>query len=181
MGGRHRQALIIHIHVLNDLEGALAYCSRYQAAGVKVYQDLVELLVQPPEQSLEGLRLPTGVRPPDLEAAVAVLEQHGQEVELGPVLASLPPEAPLHRLQHFLTAAIQSQVSGRHSTMVLRGLLHSEHLQVQEERIITESVKISLDEYHTCPACGKRFSSLSAFARHPSGAVVHYSCREIPL
>ena len=46
---------------------------------------------------------------------------------------------------------------------------------------MTESVKIVLDENHVCPACGKRFSSLSAFARHPSGAVVHYSCREIQL
>ena len=95
-----------------------------------MYQDLVELLVQPPEDTVDGLRLPGGVRPPDLESAVSVLEQHGQDVELGPVLASLPTQAPLHRLKQFLTAAIQAQVSSRHGTMVLRGLLHSEHLQV---------------------------------------------------
>ena len=58
-------------------------------------------------------------------------------VELGPVLASLPTEAPLYRLKQFLTAAIQAQVSSRHGTMVLRGLLHSEHLQV---RLLTRSL-----------------------------------------
>jgi len=180
--GHHRQALIIYIHVLGDLSAALAYCARHSGPGSKVYQDLVSLLVQPPEQSqLGGLELPNGVRPPDLEAAVGVLEKHGNQVDLAPVLASLPVEAPLHRLKHFLTAAIQAQVSSRHSTMVLRGLLHAEHLQVQEERIDAESVKISLDEFHICPACSKRFTNLSAFARHPGGAIVHYSCKDKPL
>merc|ERR1711974_73899 len=112
--GQHRQALIIHIHVLGDLEGALAYCARHPGLEGKVYQHLVELLVQPPEQSqLGGLRLPAGVRVADLESAVSVLEKHGHEVDLVPVLAKLPTAAPLHRLHNFLITAIQAQVSSR--------------------------------------------------------------------
>ena len=58
-GGRHREALIIYINILGDLEMARQYCAREKAAGrSEVYQHLVELLVSPVESS----QLPGGVR-----------------------------------------------------------------------------------------------------------------------
>ena len=75
------------------------------------------------------MRLEPGqVRPPDLETAVAVLEAHGDQVtwlkkrgnisricelsiqvELAPVLASLPPSTSLHRLAGFLTGSLEAR------------------------------------------------------------------------
>lgn len=175
--GRLREALIIYIHVLHDLEAALKYCQRVgQLRTSNIYQHLVSLLVQPPLQSeLAGVDLPGGGRIPDLDAAISILEQHGSEMDLVSVLTSLPVNARLSKLAKFLTAAIQAQVSERHETGLVRGLLHAEHLRVQEERIGLQSSKILLSDF-TCAVCSKRFSALTAFVRHPNGALSHYSC-----
>eukprot|EP00092_Neocalanus_flemingeri_P080994 GFUD01101091.1.p1 GENE.GFUD01101091.1~~GFUD01101091.1.p1 ORF type:complete len:856 (+),score=262.22 GFUD01101091.1:72-2639(+) len=176
-GGRHREALIVYIHILGDLEKAMEYCRREKASGKPVYQHLVELLVVPPDQSqLPGVRLPEKTREPDLDAAVAVLEQHGQDIDLGPVLTSLPGSASLHRLANFLTAAIQAQVAARHSVQLVRALQHSAHIQLQETRVMQEGVRLDMNERSVCVQCGKRFTTLSAFARRPDGKLLHYSC-----
>ena len=58
-GGRHREALIIYINILGDLDMARQYCARERSAGrSEVYQHLVELLVSPVDAS----QLPGGVR-----------------------------------------------------------------------------------------------------------------------
>jgi len=175
--GRPKEALTIYVHVLDDLEAARAYCKETGA-----WQYLVELLVQPPDQdTLPGLNLEPGkVRPPDLDTAVAVLEAHGDQVELAPVLASLPASTSLHRLAGFLTGSLEARVSLKHSTSLLRALQHSQHLQLQEERVEVESVRVDLGEMSTCAQCGKRFQTLTAFARRPDGRLLHYSCAQLP-
>ena len=176
-GGRHREALIVYIHILGDLEMAMEYCRREKANGKPVYQHLVELLVVPPDQSqLAGVRLPDKTREPDLDAAVTVLEQHGQDVDLAPVLTSLPASASLYRLSNFLTAAIQAQVAARHSVQLVRALQHSAHIQLQEARVMQEGVRLDMTERSVCVQCGKRFTTLSAFARRPDGRLLHYAC-----
>jgi len=176
-GGKHREALIVYIHILGDLDMAMEYCKREKDNGKPVYQHLVELLVVPPDQSqLPGVRLPDKTREPDLDAAVSVLEQHGQDVDLAPVLTALPASASLHRLAGFLTAAIQAQVAARHSVQLVRALQHSTHIQLQEARVMQEGVKVDMTERSVCVQCGKRFATLSAFARRPDGRLLHYSC-----
>jgi len=171
--GRPREALAIYVHVLGDLEAARSYC-----AGSGSWQHLVELLVRPPAQEhLAALGLsPAQVRPPDLDSAVSILESHGGEVELAPVLASLPPATPLHRLAAFLTSSLEARVSARHSTALLRALRHSEHLLLQEERVAVEGARVDLTEATVCAACGRRFQTLTAFYRRPDGSLVHYAC-----
>ncbi len=54
---------------LRGLEAVVYWCSN-------IYQHLVSLLVQPPLRSeLAGVDLPGGGRLPDLDAAIAILEQ----------------------------------------------------------------------------------------------------------
>jgi len=36
--------------------------------------------------------------------------------------------------------------------------------------------RITLTETQTCHVCGKRFRNQNAFARMPSGKIVHYTC-----
>jgi len=176
-GGRHREALTVYIHILEDIDMAMDYCKREKELGRSVYQHLVELLVVPPDQSqLPGVRLPEKKREPNMDAAIAILEQHGQDVELAPVLISLPSSASLHRLSGFLTAAIQSQVATRHSIQLVRALHHSSHLQLQEARVVREGVRVDINERTVCTSCGKRFATLSAFARGSDGHLLHYSC-----
>jgi len=176
--GRYREALIIYIHVLHDLDLALNYCKNIkQEQQGRVYQHLVSLLVQPPLQTeLPGLELTGDTRAPDLDAAITILEQYGSEMDLLAVLQSLPVNANLSKLAKFLSIAISSKVSVRNEVSVMKGLKHSEHLHVQEERIGLESTKIILSEFSFCSVCGKRFTSLTAFVRLPNGALAHYSC-----
>ena len=178
-GGRHREALIIYINILGDLSMARKYCAREKAAGrSEVYQHLVELLVSPVDTSQlpAGAKLCPDLALPDLDTAVNVLEQHWRDVEISRVVASLPPSASLQALSSCLTAAIQSQLAARHQTQLLRALQHSSHLQLQQARVSTESVRLDITERSVCVGCGKRFVSLSAFARRPDGRLLHYSC-----
>ena len=107
---------------------------------------------------------------------MSVLEQHWRELDISRVIASLPPSASLHQLSSCLTAAIQSQVAARHQSQLLRALQHSTHLQLQQARVSRESVRLDITERSLCVGCGKRFVSLSAFARRPDGQLLHYSC-----
>ena len=70
------------------------------------------------------------------------------------------------------------QVSKKHQMQLLRGLMHAEHLQVQEERIEMESQKVIVDDRDVCPVCFKRFRGQTAIVRFPNGRVVHYFCQE---
>jgi len=176
--GRFREALIIYIHVLHDPDSALNYCATIaQNKQGLVYQHLVSLLVQPPLQSeLPGLQLTGAGRAPDLDAAISILEQYGSEMDLVSVLRSLPANAKMSKLARFLAVAISSKVSVKNEVSVVKGLLHSEHLHVQEERIEIQSNKMILSEFTFCSVCGKRFTSLTAFVRQPNGSISHYSC-----
>ena len=111
-----------------------------------------------------------------METAVSVLEQHWRDVDISRVVASLPPSASLHQLSSCLTAAIQSQVAARHQTQLARALQHSTHLQLHQARLTQESLRLDITDRSVCVGCGKRFVSLSAFARRPDGQLLHYSC-----
>ena len=104
---------------------------------------------------------------------MSILKTHGQAVELAPVLASLPPATPLHRLAAFLTASLEARVSARHSTALLRALHHSEHLLLQEERVAVEGARVDLTEATVCRACGRRFQTLTAFYRSTTFLHLH--------
>merc|ERR1712226_507581 len=109
------------------------------------------------------------------ESAVLVLAEHGHRVDLAPVLTSLPASTNLHRRAGILTCSLESRVSARHSTSLLRALHHSQHLQLQEDRVAVESVRVDMGENSVCAQCGKRFTTLKAFARRPDGRLLHYS------
>ena len=178
-GGRHRDALIIYINILGDINMAKQYCAREKCAGrSEVYQHLVELLVSPvePSQLPAGAKLFPQLQLPDMETAVSVLEHHWRDVEISRVVAALPSSASLHALSPSITAAIQSQLAARHQTQLVRALTHCSHLQLQQARVSTESARLDITERSVCVGCGKRFGSLSAFARRPDGQLLHYSC-----
>ena len=94
------------------------------------------------------------------------------------VLLNTPASVQLEHLASFLEASMEKRVSQRHNTQLLRGLMHSQYLQVQEERIRVESQKVTLSEMDSCPVCLKKFRNQGTLVRFPNGRVVHYSCQE---
>lgn len=96
---------------------------------------------------------------PDLETALELLEQYASKIVSIKVLDVLPDSVPIGRIRHFLEASLQNQLNERRRTQVLKGLLHAEHLQVQEQRMHYESQSVLITEFNICPVCKKRFGN----------------------
>ena len=94
------------------------------------------------------------------------------------VLLSTPANVHLEQLAPYLESAMEKRVSDRHHTQLRRGLMHSQFLQVQEERIRVESQQVILTEMDSCPVCLKKFRNQGTLVRFPNGRVVHFSCQD---
>ncbi len=65
----------------------------------------------------------------------------------------------------------------KHNQQIIKNLLKSEHLQVQEQLIHYSSRRVHINQDTMCPVCHKRIGN-SVFASYPNGTVVHYSCKD---
>ena len=181
--GKHKDALVLLLFQVDNLQEALSYCEKYYTIGSTVYTILYELLVCPPDP-LDLKKMYVSHEnahkkiEPKTQTALQLLENHGSKIDLKIVLKCTPSNVALSDLIGYLDNALGSRVTHRHQMQLLRGLMHAEHLQVQEERIRSESVKISLEEVDVCPVCHRRFVSNGMIVRFPNGQVVHASCRE---
>ena len=108
---------------------------------------------------------------------------HGQKIEVMAVLETTPANVRLEYLSPYLESALEKRTAKRHQSQLLRGLIHSEHIQVRGEIIQYESIKVVLHEEEYCELCHRKFRSVAeeAFVRLPSGQTVHYACREKAL
>ncbi|OWR46866.1 Vam6/Vps39 protein, partial [Danaus plexippus plexippus] len=180
--GRHEQALSIYVQVLGDVDRAIRYCENVADKNADVYVILIRILMNPEQNTsltgpLSNVPRHPNATVPDVETALSVLEKHADKISPIKALAVLPSSVPLSRLKVFLESALESQLSLKRRTQVLKGLLYAEHLQVQELKQFHESKKIEINDYKVCPVCKKRFGNQSAFVRYPNGDIVHYSCR----
>jgi hypothetical protein len=178
--GRHSEALVIYLYQLRDVEQAKTYCNKYYEKDSDIYSVLFTLMLKSPDQpTLKQLSIATNAQPPcELDAALAVLAEHGGKVDAQMALRSLPETTPLHKVASFLRHGMEMTVANRHQTAITRGLMHSEHLQLQTERIRVESTAFEIDESDLCPVCHKKFAIGGVFARLPCGRVVHFGCQE---
>ena len=165
-GGRHRDALTVYLTVMGDLDKAKQHCAWAKANGrQEAYQDLVELLVA------------SGSSGGDLRDAVAILEQHWEDVNIVRALQLLPAAAQLDQLQHCVAARMQAQVAARHGLQLVRALHHSKLLQLEEQRVRQERVMVKINEKSVCSICNKTFTTHQAFVREISGHITHYKCK----
>jgi hypothetical protein len=181
--GKHKEALSLYLYQVHDLPEALYYCEKHYTKGSQVYTTLYQLLVAPPEPlALKAMYVsPVNAHAsiePDIKMALKLLEEHYNKIDLKVVLTSTPSSVLLSEITPYLETHLGQRVSKRHQMQLLRGLMHAEHLRVQEERIALESQKVVIEETDVCPVCHKRFRSQSAIVRFPNGHVVHYSCQE---
>nr|CAD7463732.1 unnamed protein product [Timema tahoe] len=132
--GRHEQALSVYVSVLGDVPKAMEYCDK--------------------------VSVPAPIKTePDLETALALLEQHANKINPVKALSALPDKVPLVCIKHFLETSLQKELNNRRKSQVLKGLLYAEHLQVQEMRLSYESQAVVMTEFNVCPVCKKRFSN----------------------
>ncbi|KAK6634046.1 hypothetical protein RUM43_001658 [Polyplax serrata] len=180
--GLHEQALSIYVCVLGDVQRAKAYCEniyRLQVAESReVFVLLMKILICPPENWLGALQEHHSGVQPDLEMALNILEEHADKINPTQALAVLPDSVPLPRIKFFLQTCLHSRLNERRTTQILKGLVYAEHLQVQDERLKSESECVLMTELNVCPVCKKRFTNQSAFARLPGREIVHYGCQK---
>ena len=59
---------------------------------------------------------------------------------------------------------------------LLRNLMKTETLRVQEQQLFLESQKVTLKDDDVCPACSQKFRGEEYSVRFPNGSVMHYVC-----
>ena len=185
--GRHRDALILLLFQVQIYQEALNYCERnYFCEKDQVYTILYELLVKPPEPlelkskyvSHENAYFHEKGAEPEILRPLELLKTHGAKIDLKVVLKSTPSNVPLTDLLDYLESAFGEKVRKRHKMQLVRGLMKAEQLQVQEDRIRSESVKVCLEEMDLCPICHRRFTDKGMVVRFPNGQVIHRSCQD---
>ncbi|XP_077997895.1 vam6/Vps39-like protein [Glandiceps talaboti] len=177
--GRHEQALAIYAHILKDTRMAEEYCRRnYDAdkeANKHVYLSLLRMYINPPDASTLGVMANAESPKPNVEAALVVLELHFDKIDTAKALDLLPTGTQIRKVCKFLECVLEDTSSRKRNNQILKSLLYSEHLQVQEQRMYYQSSKCIITEEKMCRVCKKKIGN-SAFARYPNGIIVHYYC-----
>lgn len=180
--GKHEQVLSIYVMMLGDVNRAIRYCDQVYCekrdGADEVYVLLIKMLISPPDSWLRGVPVSPATSQPDLETALAILEEHASKIHPVQALELLPDTVPLCRVRHFLETGLQKQLNERRQVLILKGLTYAENLQMQEQRMLYESQSVKMTEFNVCSVCKKRFGNQSAFALYPDGDIVHLGCQD---
>jgi len=173
--GRHREALIIYLMILGDLDLAKAHCAaEKEARKERSHHELLVLLIQPPDASDLQVPASSNIQLPDLESALTILNDHWMDVDIIQIIKILPDSAKIHRLEACLISALQAQVAARHRLQLVQNLQRSQTLQLQEQRVTAESVKVEVGFDAKCAKCGKKLSG--QIMRTLDGNLYHFAC-----
>lgn len=171
--GRHEQALSIYIHTLNNTRMAEEFCARNydkdKEGNKDVYFLMLKMFLKPPEGTQEETN---GKK---LQIALNLLEAHAMKIDVPKALELLPHTTKLRDILTFLENVMENQAVRRRHNQVLKSMLYAENLQVTENLIQKQAVKICVTDEEICRSCRKRIGQ-SVFCRYPNGHLVHYSC-----
>ncbi|XP_041353642.1 vam6/Vps39-like protein [Gigantopelta aegis] len=178
--GRHEHALGIYVHILQDPELAKDFCEKNfnkdKEGNKDVYTYLLKMYLQPPEPSALGIAPGQGVKAkPNMEAALKLLEDHAWKIETTKALELLPATTRVRDILVYLENVMEHRASQHRQDQVLKSMLYAENLQVQEQRMHYQKIKVLINDEKVCRVCKKRIGD-SAFARYPNGVIVHYYC-----
>ncbi|XP_040189096.1 vam6/Vps39-like protein [Rana temporaria] len=178
--GKHEQALFIYVHILKDTSMAEQHCHKHydraKEGNKDVYLSLIRMYLSPPDVHCLGpIKIKLEEPKANIDAALAVLEQHHAKLNTTKAIDLLPANTQIRQIQIFLEKVLEENAERRRFNQILKNLLHAEFLRVQEERISHQQVKCVITEEKICSVCKKKIGN-SAFARYPSGTVVHYFC-----
>uniref|UniRef100_A0A8C4R8C4 VPS39 subunit of HOPS complex n=1 Tax=Eptatretus burgeri TaxID=7764 RepID=A0A8C4R8C4_EPTBU len=182
--GNHEQALLIYVHVLHNNELAENHCRKFydkEKEGNKdVYLLLLRTYLQPPAfKQLGVIGDMVQKSQADRKAALRLLKQSYNRLDTIRALRLLPLDVEMREIGDFLEKVLEEKWQQKHYYQLLKGLCYTQHLRAQEHKIFYENVKFVITEERVCRVCRKKIGN-SAFARYPSGVVVHYSCCKDP-
>ncbi|KAH0999814.1 hypothetical protein HUJ04_013582 [Dendroctonus ponderosae] len=182
--GKHDQAIALYVRALGDIDKAKEYCEQIFAkkgpGSQNVYVCLIKLILNADTShlALEGVTLSPKTLQPDVELALQLLEENCFKVDPLEMLAALPDEIPVSRIQKFLSVSLRAVLQERRREELSKGLLYAEHLQCQEMKLKLQSKHVLITEMNVCPVCKKRFSNQAALIWYPNGDVVHFACHK---
>ncbi|XP_060077097.1 vam6/Vps39-like protein [Ylistrum balloti] len=182
--GRHELALGIYVHILRDTSAAERYCQEYfernREENKDVYLDLLKMYLQPPSSSALGISAGQGFTPkPSMEAALRLMKEHASKIDSTKALEMLPAATKIEEILNYLESVMEHQATVRRKNQVLKSMFYAENLQVHEQIMFYHKHKVVINDEKMCKVCKKRIGN-SAFARYPSGMVVHYFCCKDP-
>ncbi|XP_033733768.1 LOW QUALITY PROTEIN: vam6/Vps39-like protein [Pecten maximus] len=182
--GRHELALGIYVHILHDTPAAERYCQEYfernREENRDVYLDLLKMYLQPPSSSALGISAGQGFTPkPSMEAALRLMKEHASKIDSTKALELLPAATRIEEILNYLESVMEHQATVRRKNQVLKSMFYAENLQVHEQTMFYHKHKVVINDEKMCKVCKKRIGN-SAFARYPSGMVVHYFCCKDP-
>lgn len=177
--------MAIYIQILGNVEKSIEYCDELYEKNSDdpvvetAYLSLVRILLTPPKTPpYPDVPLHALCLTPQKDTVLELLEKYATRVDPHAILQILPGDIPIWRLSKFMELALQNQLARRRRTQMLKGLLYSQNLQLQEQRRHYESKCVSITEFTVCPVCKKKFVNQSAFVIRPNGDIVHFSCSE---
>jgi len=182
---QHTQALTIYAHHLKRPDLAEEYCSahykdvtdRGTPANINMnlnvtasddeknmYLNLLKVYLKPPDNI-----------PPLTGPALTLLHKHYMRMDCARALHLIPDNTPIVMLLPFFKAVLSKNAHTRRKNQITKHLLRAEHLQVRRDNLAAGRPRVEINLETKCSRCGKRIGS-SAFARYPSGVIMHYIC-----
>jgi len=162
--GQHEDALDIYVHKLKDNNMAENYCIKnYNPDKEKnrdVFLNLIHVFLK---------------EPANVKAALSLLDKHSSKIDLAQALNYLPHTTPISDLFKIFELVLRDHSATRRNNQVVRSLLKSENIQVQEDLVKSRARMIKIGDDRVCQVCNKRLGN-SVFANYPNGTTVHYIC-----
>ena len=174
---RHEPALAIYAYILRSPDMAEEYCEKNYPQCHDVYLQLMKMYLITPDLEKLGIESPRHDKlESNMKSALQLLSKYHEVIDTSQVLNLLPPDTPLRDLQVFLSSVLEKKSKERRTNQVLKSLVFAQHVQVQRERIKSESTYYHITDDTFCEHCKKKLGD-SAFAWNPNnGTIVHYYC-----
>ena len=190
--GNHDKALSIYIHVLKDEKRAESYCEDIVSKKLdcsnweNVYFSLFCTYIEP--KATTAILASQYTLRPNVDAALNVLENHWDSINLERALKMLPDTIPLKLISTYLQNVLRKTTNQKRDDQIQRSLLGFEFMRIQRtlDDNLAENFELSED---VCEKCRNKIGNLAKFVRCPtesSGStyrkMYHLSCfKSIPL
>lgn len=162
--GQYVEALHLLLVEAHQVSEAEAFCVEHSTtAGPYLYTTLLRLVrLHAPEHLLR--------------VCEGVLSQHAKDMPLTDILALLPPEWPVQRVQTLLLRNLRAQVSDRMQQRIESALSTAHGAALNQNVRAMQQARVLVTDHSTCERCGRRLGESVLAVIPATGATMHYYC-----